>query len=64
MAEPLVDGPTAGNMVDMDAWQKDRSLYYQMMGWDPETGNPTAAKLYELELGWVVEELRKQGLVI
>jgi aldehyde:ferredoxin oxidoreductase len=64
MAEPLVDGPTAGGVVDMDAWREDRKLYYQMMGWDPDTGHPTAAKLYELELGWVVEELRKQGLAI
>jgi hypothetical protein len=30
-----------------------------MMGWDAETGLPTRAKLYELELDWVVDELER-----
>ncbi len=38
--------------------------YYQTMGWDPDSGHPTAAKLHELELGWVADELRKRGLAI
>jgi aldehyde:ferredoxin oxidoreductase len=57
MAEPLEGGPTDGWRVDLEAWQRDRALYYAMMGWDPERGLPTRAKLYELELDWVVEEL-------
>jgi hypothetical protein len=31
-------------------------LYYAMMGWEPDTGLPGRAKLYELGLDWVVEE--------
>jgi aldehyde:ferredoxin oxidoreductase len=57
MVEPLEGGPTDGWRVDLEAWQLDRALYYGMMGWDPERGLPTRAKLYELELDWVVEEL-------
>jgi aldehyde:ferredoxin oxidoreductase len=57
MAEPLEGGPTDGWRVDLEAWQRDRALYYGMMGWDPERGLPTRAKLYELELDWVVDEL-------
>jgi aldehyde:ferredoxin oxidoreductase len=57
MAEPLQGGPTDGNRLDMEAWRKDRALYYAMMGWDQESGIPTEAKLHELELGWVVDEL-------
>ena len=63
MAEPLQGGPTDGNRLDLEAWRLDRSLYYTMMGWD-ERGIPTAAKLHELELSWVVDELTGHGLSI
>jgi aldehyde:ferredoxin oxidoreductase len=56
MAEPLEGGPTAGNRLDLAAWRRDRALYYGMMNWD-ENGVPTAAKLHELGLGWVVDLL-------
>jgi aldehyde:ferredoxin oxidoreductase len=58
MAEPLDGGPTGGAQVDMEDWGRDRALYYAMMGWNPETGIPSEAKLHELELGWLVEELK------
>jgi hypothetical protein len=28
-----------------------------MAGWDVATGNPTRAKLEELELGWIADQL-------
>jgi aldehyde:ferredoxin oxidoreductase len=28
------------------------SVYYGMMGWDPQTGVPTEGKLHELDIGW------------
>jgi aldehyde:ferredoxin oxidoreductase len=58
MAEPLDGGPTGGARVDMEDWRRDRALYYAMMGWNPETGVPSEAKLHELELGWLVQELK------
>jgi len=33
------------------------TLFYGMMGWDPDTGLPTAARLHELDIGWVINEL-------
>jgi aldehyde:ferredoxin oxidoreductase len=63
VAEPLQGGPTDGNRLDLEAWRLDRSLYYAMMGWD-ERGIPTAAKLHELELSWVVDELVGHGVSV
>jgi aldehyde:ferredoxin oxidoreductase len=55
-------GPTRGGAlaeggIDPDELKQAMSLYYGMMGWDPETGVPTAAKLHELSVGWAVEHL-------
>ena len=36
---------------------KALDLYYEMCGWDKETGAPTAGKLHELGIGWVAELL-------
>jgi aldehyde:ferredoxin oxidoreductase len=63
VAEPLQGGPTAGNRLDMEAWREDKALYYGMMGWD-RRGYPTRAKLHELELGWVVDELEGRGIAL
>jgi aldehyde:ferredoxin oxidoreductase len=49
MAEPL--GP--GEPIDPSSVEAALPLYYEMMGWDPNTGVPRAAKLYELGIGWV-----------
>ena len=49
MTEPL--GP--GKPIDPAAVEAALPLYYEMMGWDPVTGVPRAAKLYELDIGWV-----------
>jgi aldehyde:ferredoxin oxidoreductase len=64
MAEPLEGGPTDGWKVDATDWQRDRALYYGMMGWNPATGLPTQARLYELGLDWVVDELVQRQLPI
>jgi aldehyde:ferredoxin oxidoreductase len=64
MAEPLEGGPTDGWRVDLEAWKRDRALYYAMMSWDPASGLPTRAKLYELELDWVVDELEQHRVPI
>jgi aldehyde:ferredoxin oxidoreductase len=63
VAEPLEGGPTAGNRLDLAAWHEDKALYYGMMGWDSR-GIPTRAKLHELELGWVIDELEGRGVIL
>ncbi|MEW5932876.1 MAG: aldehyde ferredoxin oxidoreductase family protein [Bacillota bacterium] len=48
--EPFAEGPLRGISVPRDELLRARRLYYGMMGWDPETGVPTEAKLAELGL--------------
>jgi aldehyde:ferredoxin oxidoreductase len=56
MAEPLgPEGP--GRPVDPADVEAALRLYYEMMGWDPDTGVPRASKLHELGVGWVAELL-------
>ena len=56
MAEPL--GPESPSApIDPAAVKAALPLYYEMMGWDPVTGIPRQARLYELDIGWVAELL-------
>jgi aldehyde:ferredoxin oxidoreductase len=56
MAEPLgPEGP--GAPIDPKDIEAALPLYYEMVGWDPETGIPRAAKLHELDVGWVADLL-------
>jgi aldehyde:ferredoxin oxidoreductase len=43
-------GPSKGEVVDKDAFEKMLDEYYQCMGWDPLKGIPTDQKLKELEI--------------
>lgn len=43
-------GPSKGEVVDKDAFEKMLDEYYQCMGWDPLTGIPADQKLKELEI--------------
>ena len=49
-------GPLQGKGLDKKSMQQAIRLFYEMSGWDPESAAPTAAKLHELDLSWVVEE--------
>ncbi|MFN8444999.1 MAG: aldehyde ferredoxin oxidoreductase family protein [Caldilineaceae bacterium] len=51
MFEPLQNGKLKGEAIDRGEFERARSLYYQMAGWDGG-GNPTIAKLAELDLLW------------
>jgi aldehyde:ferredoxin oxidoreductase len=46
--EPLGNGALKGERIDPEQFLAARRLYYEMAGWDPDTGRPTAAKLAEL----------------
>ncbi|MFQ5830539.1 MAG: aldehyde ferredoxin oxidoreductase family protein [Candidatus Methylomirabilia bacterium] len=48
MHEGLGNGRLKGERIDPDQFLAARRLYYEMAGWDPETGWPMAAKLAEL----------------
>jgi aldehyde:ferredoxin oxidoreductase len=58
MQVPLQGGATDGIAITVEEFEAARALYYQMAGWD-EQGMPTRAKLQELALGWVADELER-----
>ena len=53
---PLQGGRSNGVAVPVEEVEAAKPLYYRMAGWD-ENGRPTRAKLEELALGWVADEL-------
>jgi aldehyde:ferredoxin oxidoreductase len=56
--EPIGAGAQKGTKLSKEVLERARILYYQMMGWD-EAGVPTQGKLEELDIGWVIDKLRK-----
>ncbi len=59
--EPLPSGPIAGMAIKEEAFEEALVTCYQMLGWDPERAAPTAAKLAELDIAWVADELAARG---
>ena len=56
MFEPLIGGPTEGLTLDREAHEKAKEFYYELAGWDKETGNPTEATMRKLSLQWLLEK--------
>ncbi len=52
--EPLGNGPLQGEKLDVTEFEDARRLYYELCGWDRDTGAPTKARLLDLELEWLV----------
>jgi aldehyde:ferredoxin oxidoreductase len=52
-----------GAVVERAEFEKMKSEYYELRGWDVESGLPTKAKLEELELGDVATDLKRRGLL-
>ncbi len=49
--EGIGNGAIKGARIDPDEFLSARKTYYEMAGWDPQTGKPTDAKLAELGIG-------------
>ncbi|MBB6214141.1 aldehyde:ferredoxin oxidoreductase [Anaerosolibacter carboniphilus] len=60
--EPFKDGPSKGICVDKEDFEKAKELYYELAGWDKETGNPTESTLRKLSLGWLLEKDQVESL--
>lgn len=63
---PGRDGETIskeGAVVDRDEFEKMKSEYYELRGWDVESGLQTRARLEKLELADVADDLEKRGLL-
>ncbi|HMK51684.1 MAG TPA: aldehyde ferredoxin oxidoreductase C-terminal domain-containing protein, partial [Thermodesulfobacteriota bacterium] len=57
--EPLPDGPAKGMVCHLDEML---TQYYELRGWN-QNGIPTEAKLRELGLEKVAEDLKKLGKI-
>lgn len=55
MFMPLPDGPNAGTRINKEDFEIALNHYYELAGWDKETGNPTEETIKRLGLEWVLE---------
>jgi aldehyde:ferredoxin oxidoreductase len=55
--QPLKGGSQEGSAIPRDDFERGKKLYYEMNGWDGETGIPTQGKLIELNLDGLIGDL-------
>ena len=54
------DGPLDGQgAINKEDFEKAIKLRYGLMGWNADTGIPTPAKLIELGLDWLIDEVKR-----
>jgi aldehyde:ferredoxin oxidoreductase len=53
--ESLPEGPQEGAKINKEEFKAAKKRYYEMAGWDVNTGNPTNATLKNLQLEWLLE---------
>jgi aldehyde:ferredoxin oxidoreductase len=58
MAEPHVSKTINEKPIMPEVLDAAITAFYSMMGWDPETGQPSEAKLHELDIAWVREAVQ------
>lgn len=54
---PQTSGPLSKTAVDPQRLEALKHVYYEMRGWDRQTGIPTRGKLAELDIAWIANEL-------
>jgi len=59
MEEPVPTGPHKGKKIDQDKFAEMLNDYYEIVGWDKETGIPTRETLESLGLKDVADDLEK-----
>jgi len=52
-----------GSVVDREEFERTKDEYYQLRQWDVATGLQTRAKLEELGLKDVAQDLEQRGLI-
>jgi aldehyde:ferredoxin oxidoreductase len=53
----FTEGPLEGVEITDEAFAWSKRRFYELMGWNPETGAPTTACLADLELAGLLEDL-------
>ena len=53
MFTPAHTGPQDGSFIPRETFHEGIKLYYEMNGWDRQTGIPTEGKLVEMSLDWM-----------
>jgi aldehyde:ferredoxin oxidoreductase len=56
LSQPRQGGPSDGMSIDPADLERAKDVYYAMCGWDQQ-GVPTRAKLEELGIGWVADQV-------
>jgi aldehyde:ferredoxin oxidoreductase len=58
---PLSKGPYKGAVLDREKFEQMKNEYYELRGWDKETGIPSREKLVELGLEDVADEVLEKA---
>ena len=58
---PLEGGPLTGRSIDRDEFEAAIDGLYELKGWDPATGVPTAERLERLGLDWAAQPAQPTG---
>ena len=53
--KPLKGGASDGWKLDLAEFESALDKYYELSGWDVDSGNPSRRKLEELDLGWIAD---------
>jgi aldehyde:ferredoxin oxidoreductase len=61
LMEPLTEGLYKGQAIPQSELDGALDAYYQVRGWDRASGVPTRAKLEQLGLAYVADQLDKPG---
>jgi len=64
LLQPMEGGTLKGKKIDKEQFSKQIETYYEMMGWDPETGVPKRAKLSELTLTGCHNEIHRSRFLL
>jgi len=54
--------PNMGRVLDREKFEDVKHRFYELEGWDPQTGVPTRATLESMDLGFVADKLQEAGL--
>jgi len=61
MDQPIHGGPLDGFAYDREKWGEMLDRYYELVGWDKDTGVPTRETLERLGLAGIADELEAMG---